>query len=83
MTGEATDALIKEKSEAIAKLDAEVLAARMSAMAKIAGTLTAEQKEKIKEMGTQMRAGRPGLGAGPRDPAPPVREPAAPPPPAK
>ena len=83
MTGEATDALIKEKSEAIAKLDAEVLAARMSAMAKIAATLTPEQKEKIKEMGTQMRATRPGLGAGPRDPAPPAREPAAPPPPAK
>jgi len=83
MNGDATEAAIKQKSEAIAKLDAEVLAARMSAMAKVAVTLTAEQKQKIKETSTQMRTARPGLGAGPREAAPPVREPAAPPPPAK
>ena len=83
MNGEATETVIKEKSEAIAKLDAEVLAGRMSAMAKIAATLTLEQKEKIKEMSSQMRSPRPGLGARPRDAAPPAREPAAPPPPAK
>lgn len=83
MNGSANESLIKEKSDAIGKLDAEVLAARMSAMAKVAATLTPEQKEKIKEMSTQARAARPGLGAGPRDAAPPAREPAAPPPLAK
>ena len=59
----------------------------MTAMAKIAATITPEQKEKIKEIAGQMRAERPGLGAGPglRDGDAPVRrgEPAAPPPPEK
>jgi len=83
--GQADEAAIKQKSEAIAKLEAEVFAARLYAMAKVAATFTPEQKEKIKELGEQMRSQRPGLGAGPRDGEPPrtPREPAAPPPPAK
>jgi Spy/CpxP family protein refolding chaperone len=85
MAGTASEATIKEKTETIAKLESEVLAARMTAMSKVAATLTPEQKEKIKQMSEQMRNSRPGLGAGPREvdaPRPP-REPAAPPPPAK
>ena len=84
-SGKATEEFIKAKAEAIAKLDAEVLAARMNAMAKIVPSLTSEQKEKLKELSVQVRNARPGLGAGRRNaegpPAP--REPAAPPPPEK
>jgi Spy/CpxP family protein refolding chaperone len=85
LSGNASEASIKEKSEAISKLEADVLAARMTAMSKVAATFTPEQKQKIKDMSEQMRSARPGLGAGPReDDAPrPPREPAAPPPPAK
>ncbi len=79
------EAGIKEKSEAIAKLESGVLAARMSGLAKVAATFTPEQKEKLKEMSEQVRTERPGLGAGPRsgDAPRPPREPAAPPPPGK
>jgi Spy/CpxP family protein refolding chaperone len=85
MAGSATEATIKQKTETIAKLESEVLAGRMLAMSQIAATLTPEQKEKIKQMSEQMRSARPGLGAGPREGDAPrgVREPAAPPPPAK
>lgn len=82
--GKADEKLIKEKADEIAKLDAEQLRARMTALSKIAATFTSEQREKIKEMGEQMRAARPGLGAGARDgEAPRKVEPAAPPPPEK
>jgi Spy/CpxP family protein refolding chaperone len=82
LSGQASEATIKEKTESIAKLESEVFAARLNAMAKVAATFTPEQKEKIKELGEQMRAGRSGLGAGPREGSPPSapREPAAPPP---
>ena len=84
LAGQATAAMIKEKTEAIAKLDAEQLRARMTARAQIAATLTEEQRAKLKDMGEQLRAGRPGLGSGPREgEAPARREPAAPPPPEK
>lgn len=85
LSGKADESAIKEKSEAIAKLESEVFAARLNAMAKVAKTFTPEQREKIKEMGEQMRAARPGLGAGSREGEAPrtPREPAAPPPPAK
>ena len=65
--GKADEKLIKEKADEIAKLDAEQLRARMTALSKIAATFTPEQREKVKEMGEQMRAARPGLGAGARD----------------
>jgi Spy/CpxP family protein refolding chaperone len=85
VSGKADDSFIKQKSEAIAKLEAEILAARMSAMAKVAATLTPEQKEQIKEASEQLRTARPGLGAGGREGTAPraPREPAAPPPPEK
>ena len=83
-SGTADEKFIREKTDAIAKLDAEQMRVRMLALTKIAKTFTAEQKEKIKEMVTQMRANRPGLGAGLRDgEAPRPQEPAAPPPPEK
>ena len=82
--GKADEKLIKEKTDQIAKFDAEQLGARMTALSKIAATFTPEQRERIKEMGEQMRAARPGLGAGVRGgDAPAKREPAAPPPPEK
>ena len=82
-TGKADEKMIKEKTDEIAKLDAEQLKVRMMALSKVAATLTPEQKEKIKEMGEQVRA-RPGLGGGARDAEAPRKvEPAAPPPPEK
>jgi Spy/CpxP family protein refolding chaperone len=85
LNGQAGEGMIESKSQAIAKLEAEALAARMKALAAVAGTLTAEQKEKIKETSASTRPARPGLGAGSRNPDAPRlnREPAAPPPPAK
>ncbi len=85
LNGEAGEAVIKQRTEAIAKLEAEALAARMTAIAAIAGTLTPEQKEKIKEMSGPTRPLRSGLGAGSRAVDAPRlhREPAAPPPPEK
>jgi Spy/CpxP family protein refolding chaperone len=85
LAGQANEAEIKEKAEAISKLEAETLAARMNAIAQIAATLTPEQKQKIKEMSQQVRTVRPGLGAGARTGEAPrlAREPAAPPPPEK
>ena len=83
-SGKADEKFIQEKTDAIAKLDAEQLRARMMALSKVAATLTTEQREKIKEMGEQLRAARPGLGAGPHGgEAPRPQEPAAPPPPEK
>jgi Spy/CpxP family protein refolding chaperone len=83
--GRANEAEIQQKAEAISKLEAEALAARMNAIAQIAATLTPEQKQKIKEMSQQVRPVRPGLGAGARTGEAPrlSREPAAPPPPEK
>ena len=84
MTGKAEEAVIRQKTEAIGKLEGEVLALRMNALAKVAASLTPEQKDRIKEMSEQMRTERPGLGARPREgDAPRTREPAAPPPPDK
>ena len=84
LSGKADEKFIKEKTDAIAKLDAEQLRARMMALSKVVGTLTPEQREKLKDMGDQLRAARPGLGAGERDGgAPRKSEPAAPPPPEK
>jgi Spy/CpxP family protein refolding chaperone len=85
LSGSADEAAIRQKSEAIAKLDGELLAARMAALAKVAATLTPEQKEKIKEVSKPPRNARPGLGAGRRDgdALRPPPEPAAPPPPEK
>jgi Spy/CpxP family protein refolding chaperone len=86
--GKATSSFIKEKTEAIAKLDAEQLRARMTALSKIAATLTDEQREQLKNAGEQFKAGRPGPGAGLRGGSRPGGvsipfEPAAPPPPEK
>jgi Spy/CpxP family protein refolding chaperone len=84
IAAKASAAFIKEKTDAIAKLDAEQLRARMTALSKIAATLTAEQREKLKDMGEQLRAGRPGRAAGLREGGvPALSEPAAPPPPEK
>jgi Spy/CpxP family protein refolding chaperone len=84
LSGKATASVIKEKTEAIAKLDAEQLGARMTALSKIAATLTDEQREKLKNTGEQLRPGRPAAGAGLRQgDAPATTEPAAPPPPDK
>jgi len=85
ISGQADEAAIKEKSEAIARLEGEMLSARMNALAKVAATLTAEQKEKIKEMSEQVRAARPKSGAGLRKGTAPLGppEPAAPRPPEK
>jgi Spy/CpxP family protein refolding chaperone len=83
-TGKADEKFIKEKTDAIAKLDAEQLRVRTLALTKVAANLTVEQREKIKEMSERIRAERPGLGAGLRDSeAPRKREPAAPAPPDK
>ncbi|HTD66667.1 MAG TPA: periplasmic heavy metal sensor [Candidatus Limnocylindria bacterium] len=82
--GKADEAFIKEKTDEIAKLEAEQLRVRMTALSKIAETFTPEQRETIKAMGTRLRDARPGLGAGAREPETPrQREPAAPPPPEK
>ena len=85
LSGKADEAAIRQKSEAIARLEGEVLAARMAALARVASTLTPEQKEKIKDVSGPLRAARPGLGAGPRQGKAlrTPREPAAPPPPEK
>lgn len=82
-SGNADEKFIKEKTDAIAKLDAEQLRARMMALSKIAATLTPEQREKIKEMSEQMRAARPGLRAVRDGEIPAKGEPAAPAPPEK
>ena len=83
--GKADEKFVKEKTDAIAKLDAEQLRARMTALSKIAATFTPEQRETIKGMTEQARAARPGLGTRPsaEGDAPRKREPAAPPPPEK
>lgn len=83
LAGEADEAAIRQKSEAIARLETEALAARMSALARVAATLTPEQKRKIKELSAQARPGGRRLRAGQRQAPPAIREPAAPPPPEK
>lgn len=84
LNGKADEKLIQEKTDAIAKLDAGQLRARTLALAKIAPTLTKEQRKKIEKLGERMRAERPGLGAGLRGAkAAGKRDPAAPPPPEK
>jgi Spy/CpxP family protein refolding chaperone len=84
LNGKADESAIKQKSEQIAKLEAELLSARMSAMAKLADSLTDEQKEKIKAMGEQVRAGRARLARRAQEgPALAPQPPAAPPPPPK
>lgn len=84
LNGKADEKLIREKTDAVAKLDAEQLRARTLALAKIAPTLTKEQRKKIEKFGERMRAGRPELGAGQRGAkAAAKRDPAAPPPPEK
>jgi hypothetical protein len=70
--------------EAMTKLEAEQLRVRTLALAKIAETLTTEQREKIKEAVERARGERTKLGAGLRGAKTPAkREPAAPPPPEK
>ena len=81
LAGEADDVAIRQKSEAIARLETEALAVRMSALARIAATLTPEQKQKIKEMSAQARPVARGRRAAQRNASPAAREPAAPPPP--
>ena len=85
LSGKADEAAIKAKSEEIAKLEGEAFSGRLLGLAEIAKTFTPEQREQIKAMTDNMRAARPGLGAGLRDTnALRMRqEPAAPPPPAK
>jgi len=83
-SGKADEKFVKEKTEAIAKLDAEQLRVRTLALAKVAATLTPEQREKIKDISERVRAERPGLGARLRDKEVPRKgDPAAPPPPEK
>lgn len=81
LAGEADDVAIRQKSEAIARLETEALAVRMSALARIAATLTPEQKQKIKEMSAQARPVGRGRRVAQRNASPATREPAAPPPP--
>ncbi len=84
LSGKADEKIIKEKTDAIAKLESEQLRVRTLALAKIAASLTPEQREKIKEMSERIRAERPGLGAGlPDREIPRKGDPAAPPPPEK
>ena len=84
LNGKADEKFIKEKTEAIAKLDAEQLRVRTLALAKVAASLTPEQRQRIKEMGDRIRAERPGLGAGLREKEVLRKgDPAAPPPPEK
>lgn len=84
LNGKADEKLIKEKTEAIAKLDAEQLRVRTLALAKVAASLTPEQRQKIQEISERIRAERPGLGAGMREREVLRKgEPAAPPPPEK
>ena len=84
VNGKADEAFIKEKSEAIAKSEAEALRSRMNALAKVVTTLTPEQKEKIRSMGERRRNTRPGPNGGRRiGGAPANPQPAAPPPPEK
>ena len=82
--GTADEKFIKEKTEAIAKLEAEQLRVRTLALAKVAASLTPEQRQKIKQISERIRAERPGLGAGLREKEIPRKgDPAAPPPPEK
>jgi Spy/CpxP family protein refolding chaperone len=82
LNGKADEKFIKEKTEAIAKLEAKQLRVRTLALAKVSASLTPEQRQKIKEISERIRAGRPGLGAGLRDKELPRKgDPAAPPPP--
>jgi Spy/CpxP family protein refolding chaperone len=82
--GKADEKFIKEKTEAIAKLDAEQLRVRTLALAKVAASLTPEQRQRIQEIGDRIRAERPGLGAGLREKEVSRKGgPAAPPPPEK
>ncbi|HEY0548699.1 MAG TPA: Spy/CpxP family protein refolding chaperone [Verrucomicrobiae bacterium] len=84
LNGKADEQFIKEKTEAIAKLDAEQLRVRTLALVKVAASLTPEQRQKIKEMGDRLRTERPGLGGRLRDKEIPRKgDPAAPPPPEK
>lgn len=84
LNGKADEKFIKEKAEAIAKLDAEQLRVRTLALAKVAASLTLEQREKIKKISDRVRAERPGLGAGVREKEVLRKgDPAAPPPPEK
>ena len=84
LNGKADEKFIKEKTEAIAKLDAEQLRVRTLALAKVAASLTPEQREKIKKISDRIRAERPGLGAGLREKEVLRKgDPAAPPPPEK
>ena len=81
LAGKADEKVIKEKTDAIGKLESEQLRVRMAALAKVASTFTADQKEKIKEMSERPRAARPGLRPRRADgEAPGKAEPAAPPP---
>src|SRR5688572_23941687 len=50
LNGKADEKFIEEKTEAIAKLDAEQLRMRTLALAKVAASLTPEQREKIKKI---------------------------------
>jgi Spy/CpxP family protein refolding chaperone len=84
LNGKADEKLIKEKTEAIAKLDVEQLRVRTLALAKVAASLTPEQRQKIQEISERTRTERPGLGAGMREREVLRKgEPAAPPPPEK
>jgi Spy/CpxP family protein refolding chaperone len=82
--GKADEKFIREKTEAIAKLEAEQLRVRTLALAKVAASLTPEQRQRIKEMSERIRAERPGLGARLREKEVPRKgDPVAPPPPEK
>ena len=84
LSGQVDEKLIKEKTEAIAKLEAEQLRVRTLALAKVAPSLTPEQRQKIKQINERIRAERPGLGAELRErDVPRQGDPAAPPPPEK
>lgn len=76
LNGKATESWVREKTQAIARLEAEQLTVRTLALAKVAGSLTDEQRTKIKELSERLRS--PRAEAVPRQ-----REAAAPPPPEK
>jgi Spy/CpxP family protein refolding chaperone len=86
-SGKADDKFVKQKTDEIAKLDAEQLRIRTLALAKVAASFTDEQKAQVKEMTERVNAARAPLGGGLRgrdgEEAPRRRDPAAPPPPEK
>ena len=61
--GKAEEKFVKQKTDEIAKLEAEQLRIRTLALAKVAATFTDEQKAQVKEMTGRLNAARARLAA--------------------